>query len=762
MSTLDLATISESGQPPRSRIKDVASLRSIYNKIDDADSASSRNRSLWRAMVDGEPPYNQVELDESGQGDRSNVDLGYGRAAISTTQSGYYDLISSVPTLINPVFKATYKSEAERAEWGQIISEGFTRMLRRWKRFHFNFLLLTHWFIEDGVAVTYFEDNESWQFRVDSLQNVKIPRGAEADESALDLVFIKRRMRVDELYAKIESEEEAGENGWDVSAAKQLLLDVTHEGSDDGKLFDDWESLQEEIKNNDLACGYARSQEIPVVHALVKEFSGKISHYIFTEDAVEDGDDYLMKRLECFDNMEQVARFFTIGVGNGTYHSIRGKGFEVYPFAGILNELGNSIIDGAKLSTAVVIQPQDNSTRALDDLALSYYGPFGILPPGFKAVERALPNFANNAIPAMSLLQQQMQNNTGSYDARAVTPDGQARTATEIKAQLQREASLSNSAVDLFYMHWGPLLNEVFRRARRKDYGADEPGGREVANFRLYCKARGVPDDALDNIEYVEPMRAVGLGSPAQRQLAHDEAATMAGALDEQGRENLLRDRLADRFGYDLVDRYRPRSSAQLRPAVDEKVALMESALMRTGSQVPVVPGENHFIHAKVHIADLLQVAEALGSEQMEPPQAFGVFQIELPHTEQHLAQIIDDPTRATEVGSMRQVFQQLSAMATRLGDSLQAAAQQQQEAEAAEQQRAIEAEQARVRQLEQQAAQTQDPTASAKVQAMLAETQAKIQTMFAEADARMRIKEVEAAQKLIQKNAPQEAAPTA
>jgi len=754
----NLLTINEDGTAPKSRVKDASSLRSIYKKTVDADVESSHNRALWRAMVDGEPPYDQAELDESGQSERSNLDFGYGRAAIAQTQSSYYDLISSVPVLITPYMKASYASAPEREEWSQIIAEGFTRMLRRWKRFHFNFLLLTHWFIEDGVGICYFEDETNWKFRVDSLQNVKIHRGAEADEESLDFVFIQRKMRVHELFKAIEDPEAAYENGWNEDAVKEVLLDVTEDSTNQGRKFEDWESLQEDLKNNDLACGYARAQEVDVIHALVKEFSGKVSHFMLAADS-EIEDDYLMEFPERYDCMEEAVRFFTFGVGNGTFHSIRGKAYEVYPYAGILNELGNSAVDGAKFSATVMLQPVDNSTKALDDLALSYYGPFGILPPGFKAVERTLPNFANNVIPAMSLLQQQMMNNTGGYDARAVTPDGQARTATEIQAQLHREAALSSSAVDIFYMHWGAFLNEIFRRAKRKDYGADEPGGREIADFRIYCTQRGVPADALENVDYVDAMRAVGMGSAAQRQLAHDDAAQFAAALDERGRENLLRDRLADRFGYDLVDRYRPRSTAQLRPVMDEKIAIMESALMQKGTPIPVSPGENHFVHAKVHIGDLLQVIQALGDQQMDPPTAFGILQIEIPHTGQHIAALTGDVIRADEVAAMRQSFQQISAMATRLGDSLQAAAQQQAQAQAAEQQRQQEAQAARVRELENIAAAhsaaSSDPSQlTPEMQATIEYTRARAQALLADTASKIRVREATTSADLAERQA--------
>lgn len=733
----------ETKKPVRTRVKDAAALYDIYKSAVDADSLSAQNRAQWRAMVDGEPPYDQAVLDETGQSDRSNIDLGYGRAAIQQTEAGYYDLISSVPILMTT--QIAFGNPQQRSQWQPIISEGLTHLFRDWSKFEFNHQLLAHWFITDGVAVAYFEDDINWAYRVDSMENFKVPRGSEANEECLEISFLRRSFPANQLYEFIEDAEVARDTGWDVEAVKKLLLESSTEHTEG--LLTDWEKMERDLKNNDLWCGKgAKTAVVKLVHAWVREMDGTISHYII--DEAGDCEDFIFESRSRFDNVRQALKVFTFGIGNGDYHSIRGKAYEVYPYAQHLNRLGNAVVDGAMTSSAVLIQPTSNDTRALDDLALTVYGPFQILPPGFSIIEKQLPNFANNALPAVNLLLQQMQNNTGDYATRATTADGQSRTAFEVRAQLQKEAGLSSSALDLFYGHWRVLLNESVRRIKREDYGADEPGGEAVAKFRRYCFERGVPMEAIHKIIRVEPIRAIGAGSASQRMLALTDMMGFFGNLDPVGQNNLIRDQIAARLGsYSEVDRYLPPIDSGARPVMDAKVALLENANLSDGKPQQVLANEDHFVHAQQHFPTLLRVVDGVSQGQVEGPAGLAALRAFVEHIAEHMQFLASDKLRIQEVALMRQTLQQVSALTQRLADQLQAQAEQAQQAEQADQARAAQSEQARVAEMERQLQEAQQP--SPKTLAMMAETQARIQAKQAEAETNLEIKRATALQDL-------------
>jgi hypothetical protein len=342
----------------------------------------------------------------------------------------------------------------------------------------------------------------------------------------------------------------------------------------------------------------------------------------------------------------------------------------------------------------------------------------------------------------------QMSNNTGAYQTRANTGDSnQARTAYEVKAQLQKEAVLSNASINLFYHPWKRILTEVFRRLTRRDYNAREPGGKEAVEFRKRLLKRGVPEEAIHRVINVEPVRAIGYGSPAMRMAAIDETMSIFGSLDEMGRINLLRDRVAARFGQEVVDRYIPAPQTTLRPPLDFKIAVLENATMSTGSPIPVSPGENHFIHASTHLNAVDQLDRAVAEGASNPMEALSAFQMFLPHLGEHLAQLGSDLVRKDQVALMRQRHQQLTASAQRLADELQAMQENQQKAQQAEAERQQTALMAEYQAMQKKLAESEQ--LSPEAQQRLMERRAELQMKIEKHQADLQMKDAQTAQKL-------------
>lgn len=159
-----LENISESGAPPRNRIKDSKSLHEIYKKLKDADDKSARNRAEIQAMFDGVPPYSDSDLVASGQAYRCNVNFDEASSILESATAGYIDLIHSVEHLLT--LKTEYGDSNRRAEYNDILANELTRAIRSWPQFHFNYQLLVQNFVAHGVGIAYWEDDIDWRWRV--------------------------------------------------------------------------------------------------------------------------------------------------------------------------------------------------------------------------------------------------------------------------------------------------------------------------------------------------------------------------------------------------------------------------------------------------------------------------------------------------------------------------------------------------------------------------------------------------------------------
>ena len=737
----NLETISQTGKAPKSRLKDATAAYGIYRRLLDADLIASSQRVKVQAMLDGEAPYNSETLRNLGQSYRSNLNFLEAQADLEYALSAYSDLVNGVPQIAE--IKTKYGDENQRGTYGQIISEEFDRVLRKdWDEFFYNQQRLSHEFVAYGVGFAFFEDDTDWRWKVAGLKDFFVPRGVAASDTRFEFCCARRSYYAHELYQYIKDPKVARQVGWDVDETRRAIINAVPVDTAGVRL--DWEEIQVMLKDNDLSLSYARSAEIQTVHYYIQEFDGTITHAI----GLRDGSNlnFLYRKDSRFSTINEALVLFTYGIGtNGTLHSIRGLGYKIYPHIQVTNRLRNAIIDSTLLSTSLMIQPQ-----TMDDLAnltVAYNGPMAIIPPNLNIVDRTQPNLANNALPIAQELTMVRRNNTGSYAPQTAVSSGGDRTATEVNAQLEKEAVLSTQAQNYYYVPWGKLLKEQFRRLARTNWTQDEPGAAVALLFHKRLKERGVPPQALKEVYDVNPLKAVGYGSAQARLLAFNEFMQMLPMLDETGRANVIRDRVAVRVGYDQVDRYAPSKLVAPRLPIDAKIAELENDSMQSGRSVTVQPNENHAVHLQVHGMDASRFLQALDQNAVPPVEAFKYLSLQTPHMSQHLQAIKGDSTREVAYGQIKSLLNKMNQAVQSLGNQIAKAQKDQQEATAKAQQQQFE-----------QAMKMQIDDVQAKAQADYAAKLAKVQADAAiqqeSSRTRLRLKEEEAKQRMALRDA--------
>lgn len=659
----ELQSIPSSGAPPKTRVANCGSLNEIVGKLFKDDDSASKNRADVQKMLDGAPPWNPSRLRETGQEDFCNLNWGDGEAALAAAMAGYHDLSDSVETLAR--FYTRHGRVEQRSDWEGKMGEEFHFSVKKLSDFEQHYQYLIHQFVAHGVGVAYFTDETTPWWSVAGLDDFKIPRGTRANARESQVAACYREMTPAQLYKFIEDEEISRDRGWNVEETRKAIVAAASSSGIGVYTSDSWEKLQAQLKGNDLHVGTVGSQPVKLVHVWVQEFDGKVSHYVTLRDG--SNEDYLFEAPSRFDSIDRCFIFFTYGIGtNGLFHSIRGLAHKIFPFVQTLNELRCHTVHGAKLSSSIVLQPEDENSA--QDLDILYYNGFAVINPGVRVLDRQIPNLSTNSLPVMRELAMVMQNNTGSYQSRGSSPDGQERTKFEVAAQLQQESVLSTASVNLFYQPWGRLLMEQARRFTAKGVTKDDPGGADILDFQQRCLDRGVPIEALHAVYRVEPNRAVGYGSPQARLLAMDEAMGMLPMIsNEVGKNNLLRDRFAVRFPYTQVDRYVPAVDQEVKPPIDAKMAEMETALMLSGQPMSVGATDLDILHATVHLGRLGEVLQQLEqAPELEDLQMQGLGMV-LEHSSQHLQLGGQDPTRAQEVAGLNQAFNQMHGVAQRL-----------------------------------------------------------------------------------------------
>jgi hypothetical protein len=655
----------------KSRIPNVRAATEIFSRLINADYRSSLNRAAVQAMFDGAPPYSESAQRQQGQGYLSNFSSGAAKQALDSAMAAYVDMLFSVEHLMR--IRTNWGSEDERAEWEAIISEEWTRMMREWKLFKFNFLNLCNFFIQHGVGLAYFPDDKNWQYRTSGLGDFYVPRMTFTAEDELEVACCARDYLPHQLNAMISGK--YTDPHWNKEqvqkAIEDALLNRSYAGAGPDTINLQPELIQAELKNNDLCLSYGTNTYIRTIHFWVKEVDGSVTHLISLRSGTNS--DFLYKRMNRFKSMDEAFTFFTYGIGdNGYIHSVRGMGWKIFNKVQMIDRLENRAADSALLAASILLKPQTEND--MQETAMTYIGQCAYLNPNVDVVPYEFPNIGQNVMPMLAEMRSLLQNDIGQYANPALASDSTERTKFEWRAKLAESAKVSSTGQLLFYDPIQRLWRNVLRKQLRKDYRADEPGGKEVWEWLKRCMKRGVPIEALREIDPDRStvVRSLGAGSEAMRVMMYDEMMQTANGLDPVGRQNFMRDWWAMRVGYDQVDRYIPKASVKREPD-QTKTALLENKLFEQGStEIPVLPNEMHSVHAPIHMGMIEQLIAAIEQDENLAPQLFGPLYEAVNHNVAHIEFLSQDPFYQKEAAELRKALQKSNEILHNTGKKLQ------------------------------------------------------------------------------------------
>lgn len=641
LSSLTLPVVDDKGKPLDPRVKNVDSARALWVKTRDADLESNRQMAKVQALLDGAPPHDQAKLNSSGQGFLSNFNPGDAKAALDQALSPYVDLISADVRVID-VFTRFGDDKNQQVEWSDIMSEELGNVLRSWPLFTFRYAFIPSYSIWHGVAVAYFEDCYDWRWNVTHLGYFKIPRQTLASEDEIEYGFTKVNTQPHNILKYLKNEAAAEAEGWKVEAAKSVLCQATSQTAD----VNNWLEFEAEWKNNDLYQGET-APTIPIIHMWVRECDGSYSLYMFSENGDTKGqngkDDFIFCKRHAFKSAHEAFVLFTRGIGtNGTYHSIRGLGADMYNAYQALMRLENRKVDIASL-VGPAFQP--DSEESMQAAQVTPYGPYMLVSPGLNLLQVQPPNISQSIEPAIASLRATVTRNSGAYGAPSIADAGRERTRAEVMAELEQKAQLSVTSLNLYYQAADRLAQQVVKRMVREGYQRGDPGGQQVWEWKERCMERGVPAKCFSHLDHrkTRASRVIGAGSPAARRVALESLMTLYPLYDDVGKQEVVRRLTAATVGWENADAIAPKTGP--RVPVDAQIAELQNDVLAQGtSQVSVSPNENKRVHLEVHVGKINEYV-AMFEQAGQNPDLFAEIVPPMERIYQHAAETLESYT---------------------------------------------------------------------------------------------------------------------
>lgn len=686
---LPLKTLGDNGKPPSSRIKTADDARLIVSKVVEAGKERSHWNATIKGQIDGNPPFNPHKLRENGQAWRTNVNFMETKSAVSNALTPYYDLFAGARYFAT--FATYYGTADERQELSDIVTEEFDCMLKKYKGFHFNTRQMLYDLVVFNKGFLVWEDDKDWAFKCKQQHRVYVPDGTDAHSENADVIVIRERMRVHKLWKYIKDRKTASDAGWNPDQVVAAIRNAQPEIAE-GTNFN-YEFLQQQIKDRDIVEG-VRCSTVPMAYVLVREMDDTVTLYIVEEKGATRtakdkylSIDFLYEKKNYAKEMNQFIATFFLETAEGSWNSSAGLGRDIFSLMALKDRIKCSAMDLVFLRTGITLQAKTEDAHS--KAGLIQMGGLNIIPPQFEVQQATIMGDVESPFYADRYLDNTVASNTGVYRSQVDKPKGNPRTLGEVELQFQINATLSNSAVNSFYLNLDAMYEEIFRRATLPNQPKSRTG-KLAEEFQKRCKDRGVPREAMEKVEYVRAYRNSGNGSIYMRQqnMAQMVEAGILDRLPESGKEHWIEDFISLLHGQSMVARYSPSSEKKKLPNDHEAYALLENAALKIGAPVTWTPTQNNLIHAQTHLQAGAQASQSL-EQGTNPAEVAGFLDAIGKHTAVHLGELAKDPSRKGALKQLEQDFKQLASVHDQLVEQIQSDAEAQQEQQAAQQQRA-------------------------------------------------------------------------
>jgi hypothetical protein len=702
----------DTGERPSSRIGNAGNCRQLINRLKYEDETRMYRYTKIQGLMDGNPPWNGQKLIDIGQGHRANFNLRESEGIVEAAKTPYYDLVFEVASFATIEWAVDGAEPHIIQQWNDIASEEYSDTLGNWDGFDHQIQLQQWQMVVNGVGPLFWPHFIGWHSEAIKCRKVLVPQETKANVQELEMCAVLHSYRADELEHFIQKggTYEPDGDGWNIPLCKQAIIDSALREMRQTYGTENYDLYQRAIRTGDLYHGIHRSDRIYVASLFVKEFGGKVSHYMITDqnlghsqetyDNLGSETGYLFKRRRKFDSFGNViCPFFFDSGPDGTWHSVKGMGPKIYDFCDISNRTFCQMLDGSVIGSGITLESQD--ANAIEETQIALVGGAAVISPGYKVVQTRIAEALDGAMAMRRELHGTLQANTGSYRQR--TDDAQRPEPTLGQAELvqQQQGMLTKGSTNRYYNNLDKWHRETVRRLLDPAQSPSIPGGREAQEFVAHCLARGIPEQVLNfkNIKRITATRSIGYGSPQLRDIATREIVSMIPYMDEVSRNHALRARAAalPGIGMHSVDSFFPPIEKQGVPNAHSSMAVLENnALRQPGGKALVEPMQNHSIHFDVHFQDALQhymdaSGQAVQNGQqpgppplaqvqpgpIDPQQQMGLLthlHQAGPHMAQHLQLLGGDPTRKQEVKQKQQKLDDLGKKTDQLQQQVEEA----------------------------------------------------------------------------------------
>lgn len=649
-------------------------------------------------LIAGNPPYNPLDLEKHKLSHIANFNNLDGRSLYERGALAYWNLLNQAQFIARFEIKGLEIEGPQKLEWEQVMARHFDKVVREWQSFYTQVNTLSGQLIKFGVSPCIWPDERDWRWRTVELQRFFVTDQAQSDVDLLTAVCVETPFTVQslyEIYKHFSKKGNKSDSPWNLDELAALLLYRANTFVKTDNVVLDMMDLQRRLQNGDLSYDALFSDTIRLVSLLYKEYSGKISHYMF--DRYFDKGKFLFESKEQYHEMQEAMVIFTASPGEFTIHSNRGLGHKIFSGCQAMMQLDCSIIDAARWSSTPLLRSL--STGSKDFEAIRFYP--GV-PTNIGTAEFQQNNLGANIsqlIGASQYILQKLQYNTANSGDDPGVPDRNLGSVSPSQARMEsfKEFGVLKHNIAWFYSQFDVVIRNMAAKMVHSKKGY--PGYDESYYWKKCCIDDGVPERLFEGGSesyrlprhlQVYATRVAGDGSTLALIMGLQELSGTVASFSAKGVKEYQRQLVMATMGVDYVDAF----LGDVEP--DEStggasLAGLENIAMRGGESPIFSPDNEQRSHLVTHFALSHDTITRLQQQEITAMDADKVFNVLLPHMSDHIGYIARSPYEAQFLNSIKKEWGQLQQYANlnrkNAASQMQAELRKRKEAEETQQQ---------------------------------------------------------------------------
>ena len=585
------------------------------------------NAARITSKLNGERPYNQKKLKDSGKDWKTNISTGFLASECGKVIPRFYMPIKTAKYLTASELPPGWPNGVEKT---QHFRQTITDAVRNWPKFNFYVRGLSREVAVFGFGFNVFFDEYEWRPTLMRMDKGFVPQGTEVMEEP-QFFMAKYDYKPSELLSLLRSSVEAGRTEWNVdnvvaaiNAAYPPPVDST---------YPEARSYEELIRQATWGYSYTKGAKmIRTYHLFAKETTGRVSHYVLlsNQSAVAptsvgspvDDTKMLYQNLDQFESMDDVVNTMVFDYGDGTVHGAWGVGQILYDLAVQVEKIRCDSIDNIRLTNKVKIQVPD--AKNINDVKQLVNDQFVIVSGAqFSANTAGLTSDVMGYEALDTKMTRIAQEKIGAF-IPPIPMTASDITAAQINATSAQERELREALLENWLIQFAHLMRTITKRLVNPD--SPDPVAREAIEKLL---AKLTPEE-IAMLAAQFPVKSVMDFTEFK---AQQRGAFAANVMNNPlFRQSVAARYMAEGVGDEsFVDSLVLPEGDQNDMLAAQRQQILENAALATGQPVPVVTSDNDWVHMQTLKPVLTQAVQG----GMQP----AILEIGLQHYAAHWQQ---------------------------------------------------------------------------------------------------------------------------